>query len=201
MAIVRLTALIVSGVLVGVASAGAQPLSSTDPYVPITGAQRAKWILDGSTSIRSLGAGVVVDTWLTAWNIPEEWGRGWSGIGKRYVSREAGVTISNSVEASLGAAWGEEPRYFRAPPGGLGSRIGFAAKSTVLARRRDGHFAPAWARYAGNVATNIVEESWLPPSARGPGNIAARSTPGLLGRFAGNLFEEFWPDVKKLLRR
>src|SRR6185295_801253 len=138
MSIVRLTALIVSAVFVGVASAGAQPLSSTDPYVPITGAQRAKWVLDGSTSVRSLGAGVVVAAWNTAWNVPEEWGRGWSGIGKRYVSREAAVTVSNSVEASLGAAWGEEPRYFRAPPGGLGSRIGYAAKSVVLARRRDG---------------------------------------------------------------
>jgi hypothetical protein len=81
------------------------------------------------------------------------------------------------------------------------ARIGYAAKSVVLARRRDGHFAPAWARYTGNVATNIVEEAWLPRSTTGPGNIAVRSTTGLLGRFAGNLFEEFWPDVKKLLRR
>jgi len=201
MSIVRVSAVVLSSVVIGISSAAAQSPFFVDPYMPITAAQRATWVVNGSIGVRSLTVGVISDAWLTAWNTPEEWGRGWSGIGKRYLSREASVTISNSIEAGLGAIWGEDPRYFRAPSGSLGSRVGYSAKAAVLSRRRDGRLAPAWSRYTGTVVGNIVENAWLPPSARSPRDVAVRSTTGVLGRFAGNLFEEFWPDVKKLFRR
>jgi hypothetical protein len=201
MSIVRAIALALSSVLIGIHSAAAQSPSFADPYLPITAAQRATWVVNGSIGVRSLAVGVISDAWLTAWNTPEEWGRGWSGIGKRYVSREASVTISNSIEAGLGAIWGEDPRYFRAPGASLGSRVGYAAKAAVLTRRRDGRLAPAWGRYTGTIVGNVVENTWLPPSATSPRDVAVRSTTGVLGRFGSNLFEEFWPDIKKRFRR
>ena len=201
MGISRLAAIMLSSLALAVSPAFAQSPATTDDYVPITGAQRAEWVVDGTIGLRGLGVGVIADAWQTAWNTPEEWGRGWSGVGKRYVSREAYVTISNSVEAGLGAIWGEEPRYIPARRGSLRWRAAYAAKTVVLAHRRDGRLAPAWGRYAGNVVNNIVENAWLPPSATTTRDTVVRSATGLLGRLGANLFEEFWPDIKRRLHR
>ena len=166
-------------------------------YDPITPTQRVAWIVDGIVGPRSLGVGVVAASWQTGWNSPEEWGRSWSGWGKRYAAREADVALSNALEAGVGALWGEEPRYVASHRQGVGTRTRYAIKTVFLAQRRDGHLAPAWGRYVGNTVNNVIENSWLPPSSTTPGQTAIRSAEGFLGRLAGNLFEEFWPDAKR----
>jgi len=183
------------------AAAPAVEQPSTPEYTPIDGRQRVNWIVDGTVGPRSLGVGVVASAWQTGWNIPEEWGRTWSGVGKRYLAREADVAISNSIEAGLGAIWGEDPRYIAAPRGSVRSRIGYAAKTVMLAQRRDGRLAPAWGRYAGNTLNNVIENAWLPPSMTTPTQTVVRSAAGLLGRLIGNLWEEFWPDLRKRIGR
>ena len=91
------------------ATVHAQSLSS---YQPIDAAGRVEWTLDGTVGPRSLFiVGPLAAGWETAWNVPKEWGRSWSGAGKRYLAREADVAISNTMEAGLGALWGEDPRY------------------------------------------------------------------------------------------
>jgi hypothetical protein len=172
------------------------PLSAA-AYVPITGPQRVDWIVGGTIGRRSLGVGVLADAWQTGFNTPEEWGRSWSGIGKRYLEREADVAISSTIEAGAGAMWGEDPRYVRSGRRGLWPRTRYALKTVFLAQRRDGHLAPAWGRYAGNVFNNVIENTWLPPSATTAGQTVFRSASGFLGRAGGNLFDEFWPDVMR----
>jgi hypothetical protein len=172
------------------------PLSA-DAYVPITGLERVHWIVDGIVGPRSLGVGVLGGIWQTGFNTPQEWGRTPSGFGKRYLEREADVAISNTIEAGLGALWGEEPRYIPSGRHGLRPRVQYALKTAFLAQRRDGRLAPAWGRYAGNVFNNLIENSWLPPSATTPGETAIRSVEGMVTRMLGNLWEEFWPEVRK----
>lgn len=156
--------------------------------------------MDGTIGPRSLfivgplGAGL-----QTAFNWPSEWQRSWSGFGKRYGEREADVAISNTIEAGLGALWGEDPRYIPSGRRGIGARARYAIKTTFLAQRRDGRLAPAWGRYAGNVVNNLIENAWLPPSATTPGQTISRSVLGLLGRLGGNAWDEFWPDARRLL--
>jgi hypothetical protein len=193
------------------AGSAAQPPETTGPpaaaavvsqppgpaYTAIDAQQRVSWIVSGTVGPRSLGVGVLASAWQTGWNIPEEWGRTWNGSGKRYLAREADVAISNAMEAGLGAIWGEDPRYIPAPRGSLRSRIGYAAKTVMLAPRRDGRLALAWGRYAGNTLNNVIENSWLPPSMTTPTQTVVRSASGLLGRLIGNLWDEFWPDLRK----
>ncbi len=181
--------------------ATAAPLTAS-AYVPVTGTQRLTWIVDGTIGTRSvfivgpLGAGL-----QTAFNWPSEWQRSWNGAAKRYGEREADVAISNTIEAGLGALWGEDPRYIRSGRRGIGSRARYAIKTAFLAQRRDGRLAPAWGRYAGNVVNNLIENAWLPPSATTPGQTISRSVLGLLGRLGGNAWEEFWPDARRLLTK
>jgi hypothetical protein len=170
---------------------------SADAYVPITPAARVDWIVTGTIGRRSLGVGVLAATWQTGWNSPDEWQRTWTGLGKRYLEREADVAISSALEAGLGAIWGEEPRYIPSGRRGIWPRARYAMRTVVVAQRRDGHLAPAWGRYAGNVVNGVIENAWLPPSATTFRSTAIRSGQGFLGRLAGNLWEEFWPDARR----
>ena len=177
--------------------AAAPPLTA-ESYVPITGMQRIDWTVDGTVGKRSLTVvGPLATVWQTAFNSPEEWGRGISGIAKRYAQREADVAISNSIEAGLGALWGEDPRYIRSGRKGIWPRARYAMRTVFLAQRRDGSLKPAWGRYAGNTLNNVIENAWLPPSVTTPGQTVMRSALGFLGRLGGNAWEEFWPDVAR----
>jgi hypothetical protein len=178
------------------------PAVTADTYVPITADQRVDWIVDGTIGRRSLTiVGPLATAWLTAFNSPEEWGRGLSGIAKRYGQREADVAISNGIEAGLGALWGEDPRYIASGRKGIWPRARYALKTSVLAQGRDGRLRPAWGRYAGNTLNNLIENSWLPPSQTTGTQTAVRSGMGIVTRMGGNLWEEFWPDVARRFRK
>ena len=172
------------------------------PYVPVTPSERADWIVDGTVGPRSLFVvGVMGASFQTGVNTPSEWERSWSGFGKRYLQREADVAISNTLEAGVGALWGEEPRYIRSGGGKIGERARYAMKTAFLAHHRDGSLHPAWGRYVGNTVNNLIENAWLPPSATATGQTALRCVLGFLTRMGGNAFEEFWPDVRRYLKR
>jgi len=200
----RLSIFSVVGLLWLTASPVAAQSRNPEPDVekapgPITSVERINWIVEGMLGPRSLGVGVLAATWQTALRIPDEWSRSAFGFRERYLQREADVAISNTIEAGLGAWWGEDPRYVRAPHGTAGSRAAHALKTVVLAPGPDGRFKPAWGRFAGNVVNNVIENAWLPPSMRTPGQTALRSANGLVGRLAGNLWDEFWPDIRSRL--
>lgn len=180
----------------------ADPPLTAGTYVPITEAQRIDWIVDGTIGRKSLFVvGPLATAWQTGFNTPDEWERGGSGIAKRYAQREADVAISNSIEAGLGALWGEDPRYIPSGRKGIWPRARYAIKTVFLAQGRDGRLRPAWGRYAGNTLNNLIENAWLPPSVTTSGQTALRSGMGMLGRLGGNAWEEFWPDVVRRFRK
>jgi hypothetical protein len=168
---------------------------------PMTGPERIHWIVDGTIGPKSLGVGVFAAAWNTAWNVPDEWGQTWSGAGKRYLEREADVSISNTIEAGLGAIWGERPDYIRSGRTGFRPRLNYALKTVFLAYRPDGHLAPAWGRYAGNTVNNLIENTWLPPSATTWGQTTWRSASGFGTRAIGNVWEEFQPEIMRVVFR
>lgn len=193
------------GSTAGTASAQEEEPAAPPPppvVAPITAKQRINWVVNGTVGPRSLLiVGPLSAAWSTAWNTPEEWGQSWSGFGKRYLQREANVGISNTIEAGLGAIWGEDPRFVPSHRKGIWPRARFAMKTVLLAPRRDGHLAPAWGRYASNVFNNTIENTWLPPSVTTPGRTALGAAAGLAGRLGGNLWDEFWPDVWRRIRK
>jgi hypothetical protein len=171
-------------------------------YVPITGGQRAKWFLESTVGPKSLLlSGPASAAWGTMLNSPEEYGPHWEGFGKRYGMRLTGVSVGNAIEATLGAAWGEDPRYFSSPNRGFGSRLQYVIKTTFLAPDRKGRFRPAYARFAGNVGNNFLSNTWRVDSENDPGDAALRCLWGVLGRMADHAFSEFWPDVRRKLGR
>lgn len=175
--------------------------SDTQPGVPaqrpLTREERARWFVDATVGPKSLGAGVISAGWSTAFNNPEEYGPHWDGFAKRYGMRLTGIATNNAIEAGLGGAWGEDPRYSRAGTGRFWSRVGRAARMTVLANRADGSVAPAYARYAGIAGGNFLSNTWRVESDNSTGPALRRTGLGFAGKFIGNIFDEFWPDARR----
>lgn len=72
---------------------------------PIDTAQRVGWVTASVVSPTSLSAGVFVAGFGTAIDFPPEWHRSVEGFGRRYVSRDAAIVVSNGLEAGLGSMW------------------------------------------------------------------------------------------------
>lgn len=167
------------------------------PYEPITTHERFQWALEQTIGPEHIVSGFFVAGFGTARDAPHEYRGTWAGFGKRFASREASVTLSNTMEAGLGAFWGEDPRYFRDAGLPFGHRIANVVKQTFLARRTDGEFHLAFARYGAITGSNFISNSWRPGSESDTSHALSRTGFGFLGRFGSNAWDEFWPDAKQ----
>ena len=180
-------------------SAQAQSGETAVPnYQPVTPKQRVKWFVEttvGPTSM--LFTGPSSAALGTALNAPKEYGPHWDGFAKRYGIRLTGISVGNAIEGGLGAAWGEDPRYFRSPEHGFGQRVRYVIKASFMAPYRDGQWHPAYARYIGIVGNNFLSNTWRVPSESTPEKATVRSVYGVAAEIGSNALMEFWPDVEK----
>ena len=177
---------------------GQELLQPIPNYKPITATERLKWFTVSTVGPTSLLlSGPLSAGWGTAFDSPPEYNTSWKGFGQRYGMRLTGVSVGNAINAGLGAAWGEDPRYFRSPHREFGKRVKYVIKATFYAPYRDGTWHPAYARYAGNIGNNFLSNTWRVPSASTPGKASLRCAYGVVGELSANAFAEFWPDIKK----
>lgn len=176
-------------------------LMHTEPvtrYRPATVTDRVHWFVESTASpSRLFIVGPISSGWGTLRNIPSEYGTHWDGFGKRNGMRLTGVVTGNLLEGSLGAIWGEDPRYFRSQEHGFRERVKYVVKTTFLAPDRSGRWRPAYARYMGNVGNNFLSNTWRADSEANTSDAVVRCVWGVLGRMTSDAFAEFWPDVKR----
>jgi len=194
-----------------VSVASAQELASTiqtpeivsepqAPPTPITPYERLEWFTKESIAPTNLLGSAVLAGWGTLFNDPHEYGTHWDGFGNRYGMVMSSVVTSNAMEASLGAIWGEDPRYRRASAGSsMRGRIGHVVKWTFVAPDGHGDLHPAYARYLAITGTSFLSNTWREPSEADNSHALERTALGLLGRMASNAWNEFWPDAKRKL--
>jgi len=168
-------------------------------YEPITARERVKWFTWMTVGPASLTGGLISAGFGTWRDTPSEYGTHWEGFGERYGMRFTGVATSNAMEAGIGALWGEDPRYFRAPEEPFGERIVHVVKWTFVATDRNGHATPAYARYMAISGSNFLSNTWREPSEADTGHALDRIAFGFLGRMTSNAWEEFWPDMNARL--
>jgi hypothetical protein len=173
-----------------------KPQTASEPYWPITGRQRLRWMITNTIGPEHLAGGVIASAFGTAVDRPNEDGPHWGGFAERFGVRLTGLATSNVMEASVGALWGEDPRYFRNPGEPFGSRVMSVIKQTFTARRPDGNFAPAYARFVAISGSNFLSNTWRPDSEANNHDALLRTLEGFAGRMGSNAWDEFWPDVK-----
>ncbi len=113
--------------------------------------------------------------------------------------RVTGSATSNLMEAELGALWGEDPRYHRAPTREFKGRVMHVIKTAFMAYDREGKSMPAYARYISIPGSNVIANSWRPDSQNTVSDTSSRIVIGFASRMGSNAFSEFWPDIKKHL--
>jgi hypothetical protein len=169
--------------------------SSEYQFVSLSG--RLRWWADFTLSpSRLLIVGPMSAGWGTLRDVPSEYGSHWDGFGKRNGMRLTGVATGNLIEATVGTAWGEDPRYFRSGLKGFRPRIKYIIRTTFIAPHRDGRWHPAYARFAGDIGNNFLSNTWRADSEANTSHAVVRCVWGVLGRMTGDAFEEFWPDIR-----
>jgi hypothetical protein len=169
------------------------------PYTPPTGRDRVNWVVEGTASLPVLVFNLGDSAVSTYANWPKEWGRGLAGFSKRVADEEAYSAVSGTLEAGIGSLWGEDPRYRRSDQHGVWRRTRHTLVAVVAAPRSDGHLAPAWARFAAEPGAIEIENTWLPLSARTSSATAWRVGEDFMFRAVSNVWDEFWPDLRKRL--
>ena len=171
--------------------------NSSISSAPITGRQRLRWFTRSTIGPENVTAGLFTAGFGTGINRPQEYGPHWEGFAKRYGMRFTGIATGNAIEASVGALWGEDPRYFPTTGESLKGRIKNVVVMTFVARRAGGDLAPAYARYIGISGNNFLSNTWRADSESGVGDACLRTALGFAGRMGGNAFAEFWPTITR----
>lgn len=172
-----------------------QPLTMDETYDPITAGGRLKWVATATLGYPSLVGGLFSAAIGTGLDHPREDGPHWGGFAERYGIRLTGVATSNVMEAGIGAIWGEDPRYFREASGSFGGHVKNIVKQTFEARRRDGSFAPAYARYIAYTGSNFLSNTWRADSEADTSHAVLRVGEGFAAKALGNTWAEFWPLI------
>jgi hypothetical protein len=154
------------------------------------------WVLKNTVEPQRLFGDAVYAGIETAENSPQEYGPHWDGFGKRAGILLAGAAVSNTMEATLGSLWGEDPRYSRVPDESFGSRVKNVFVQTFVTRGRDGNLHPAYARYIAIPGSNFLSNTWRADSQAKNDDAVYRTLEGFGARMASNAYNEFWPSVR-----
>lgn len=160
-------------------------------YSPITPKQRLGWFVRSTVGPKSLTGGLFSAGYGTAVNSPFEYGPHWEGFAKRYGMRLTGISTGNAMEVTLGAAWGEDPRYFHTDHQPFGTRVKNVIDLTFRAYGSDGERHPAYARYIAVVGNNFLSNTWRAQSEADWQHALERSAQGFGARALSNAFGEF----------
>ena len=135
-------------------------------------------------------------------NVPAQWGDGFSGYGKRAVSRQAQFIIQNSISSLGDAALGYEPRYDRCRCDGFWPRTWHAVvRNFVTYNRTERERRPRIAAYVAAFGSGSITAAWQPgnPNLLVKGYQSAITQAGV--GIGINWLGEFAPEIKHILRK
>lgn len=139
--------------------------------------------------------------WRQWRNDPAEWGQGAAGYGRRFASNLGYSAVRNAVGFALDSSLREDPRYFRSKRTGLWPRTRDVYKQTFIGRTDSGRSTFAFWRFGSAYSAGFISNAWEPKSVNSVGDALVIGTLRIAGDTAANWFREFWPDIKRKLRR
>src|SRR4051812_5061198 len=109
--------------------------------------------------------------------------------------------VGSTVRYGVGAMHGEDPRFYRSGKEGFRARTGFVLSHTFVTQMDDGGTSIAAGRLTGAFAGNTLQ-SYMRVRNEDPIRNGITNAGITLGADAAfRMVREFWPDIKKKLRR
>ncbi len=168
---------------------------------PLTGEEKFRLCLRDYASPEALAFNIMGAGIAQAGDSVPEWGQGMEGYSKRLGSRLAGRGIKHSVHEGLGALLQEDPRYFHSDKAGVWRRALYATGQTFVAHKDSGETRPAFSRFIAISSATYICRQWHPRADRTLGRYFSAGAIWLGIDVSRNVFEEFWPEIKRKFRR
>lgn len=134
-------------------------------------------------------------------NEPPEWGQGAEGYGVRFASSYGRMLIGRTIRFGVAAVDHEDPRFYHSDETGFWRRARFATVHYFIVRTDGGSQIPAFSRFAGVYGAAFISNEWYPASRANTSHALLRGTTALSAGLGWNVFREFWPDIKRALRK
>ncbi len=124
-------------------------------------------------------------------NDPSEWGKTWSGYGKRYASNLGEFIIQEGVTEGLAAIMKRPLDYTPCECASTGKRIGYALAGAVTDQMPNGTHPIAIPRIVGAYAGAYAQTTWRPDSHSRLDQTLLNGTTSLAIGGVINLYHEF----------
>lgn len=179
---------------------GSLPSVATVRPAPMMGHEKFRYYLrstygPASFSYTALGTGI-----KQAQGSVREWGGGMEGYGKRYASSFGQKVVDRSVRIGLQGLLHEDPRYFASGRSGIWSRTIYAASEAFWVRTDSGGARPAFTRWVAHFSAAYISRRWRPDSYHSTSDYITSGLSSIGIDAAINIWSEFWPDTKRMLR-
>jgi hypothetical protein len=171
-------------------------------YSPLT--RQERWRLFLNQTVTSPGAfAPVLATAVLAqrFRTPPEWGDNASGFGKRMALAFGTNVVQGVIQSAGDAALKQDPRYIRSGQGNFWRRAGHAVLFTVFTYDDRGRTCFGTANVASYYGSSIASALLYPPGHHAWREGVRAANLQLAMSAAFNVFEEFWPDIRKAFRR
>jgi len=124
-------------------------------------------------------------------NQPPEWGKSWSGYGKRYASNFGEFVIQEGVTEGLAAIMKRPLDYTPCRCTGTTGRIGWALAGAVTDQMPNGSRPIAVPRIVGAYAGAFAQSTWIPDSRSRLNQTLLNGTTSIAIGGLINLYHEF----------
>jgi len=167
-------------------------------YAPLT--LKQKWLYSmseifGPSRVAAYAAYAIYGN---IFNFPKQWGRSGDSLAIRLAGNFGNSLIRHNVQFAMQALDHEDPRYFRSGQHGAWSRTKYAVVHTFAVRKDDGSWMPAYSLLATDYGMPYIVRQWRPERFHTMDGIQI-GTLGIGISMGSNIFNEFWPDLKKKL--
>lgn len=173
-----------------------------EAFVPLTPEERLRFLFRRTMASPGVPVRAMFQAALDQkGNYPEKWGQGWDAYGHRMLFHLARSGTRNLIESGAAAALGYEQRYIRCNCDGVMRRTGHALAMNFVTYNRAGHWAPNIPRVGSGIAVEYIALQWLPDGTRTAREVTRGIGLHLASGSLVNIWREFSPEVKKLLKR
>jgi hypothetical protein len=177
------------------------PATTTFSFTPLTPQGKFDFYLRKTFGLVAIGRSLSL-AGINQWrDDPTEWGQGMEGYGRRFASKFGHHTIRRTIQLGAGIWLREDPRYFRSERTGFGPRTSHAVTSVFITRKDDGGSRFAYSRLIAVFGAALISRTWQPEDSRTVKNGLTNGAISLGWDVGNKVFEEFWPDIRRRLRR
>lgn len=180
------------------------PVAPASPPEHVTTRDRWRFFKEETFDPMTLVGGAFNAGLSQATRSDPQFGGGAGPLAERFGASVTDIATENFfVDFAMASVFHEDTRYRRRGPsyGGIWKRAGYAISRAFVTRRDSGGSTFNFANMTGSAISFGISNFYYPPASRTSRAMEIRFAAGIGGGALINLYPEFWPDFRELLRR